>query len=286
MKPAVKWGLFIVVDLLIVLAAAVGIMYFMGNGTVKEAHLVSATLLTEVPSDSATIAEGQHLSMIHGCQDCHGVEYGGQIFADAPPFQVVATNLTGGEGGIGISYTVADWDRAIRYGVKPNGMSTLIMPSKTLHNLSDEDAARIIAYMNTLAPVNNVLPATSVRPLGKILTTIGEFDPAEQVHLSAVRSPAPPADSSAAYGEYLASITCIYCHGAALQGGPPLDPTSPPSPDLRASAALSFASFDASMRTGVTTDGRTMDPQHMPWTAFQHMTAMEMKALYTYIQTL
>ncbi|MFN8442810.1 MAG: hypothetical protein U0175_18685 [Caldilineaceae bacterium] len=38
----------------------------------------------------------------------------GHTFADAPPFLLVASNLTQGVGGVGGSYSDTDWVRAIR----------------------------------------------------------------------------------------------------------------------------------------------------------------------------
>jgi len=38
----------------------------------------------EVTSDSATLARGKHLSIIKGCQDCHGTDLGGKVMIDDP----------------------------------------------------------------------------------------------------------------------------------------------------------------------------------------------------------
>ena len=44
--------------------------------------------------------------------------------------------------------------------------------------------------------------------------------------------------------------------------------------------------FGAALRTGVRPDGRKMEPQYMPWSAFSALTDTEVEALYQYLQTL
>src|SRR5690606_29903099 len=106
---------------------------------------------------------------INGCTDCHGPDLSGGVMVDEPPFRVVASNLTSGRGGIGTSYSEIDLDRVIRHGVRPDGGPVLVMPSSGYNRLSDDDAARIIAYLRSLPPVDNELPRTQVRFLGRIL---------------------------------------------------------------------------------------------------------------------
>ncbi|MDZ4701870.1 MAG: c-type cytochrome [Rhodothermales bacterium] len=163
----------------------------MVNGASKITSTYEVTgVLEEVAADSAALALGKHLSEINACRDCHGASFEGRVFADAPPFLMVAPNLTSGEGGVGGRYGVEDWDRAIRYGVRPDGTSLLIMPARTFHNLTDTDAASLIAYLQSLPPVDNVLPPREIRPLGRVLLGSGAMDVAMEVHTSPDRAPA------------------------------------------------------------------------------------------------
>lgn len=86
-------------------------------GSVRAGRSVAVMpVLSEVSATPAMRARGEHLANILACRECHGNDLSGHFFADAPPFRAVASNLTAGAGGIGQTYTVADWDRAIRHG--------------------------------------------------------------------------------------------------------------------------------------------------------------------------
>lgn len=261
-------------------------LYVMGNARANQTLTVRPTV-NRVSTDPAVVARGKHLANTLGCHDCHGADLSGQVFADAPPFRATASNLTSGQGGIGTYYSVADWDRAIRHGASPTGRALQIMPSVGYHHLTDTDAAALIAYLQSLPAVDNELPPTEIRPLGRLLIGAGQIDVLHEVNLSTDdRRPSIEPGPTVAYGEYLADLTCRTCHGADLQGGPHPDPGGPPAPSLRASAAWSFEAFARAMRTGERPGGTVMDPKWMPWSAFKHHTDTELQALHTYLGTL
>lgn len=157
MKKALKWTGIAILGLSVILISGGIIASSVGTAKANKTYDVAETLLDSVPEDSASIAFGAHLAQIHGCASCHGDTFEGKVFVDAPPFLVSASNLTPGIGGIGQSYSIQDWDRAIRYGVKPDGKASFIMPSKTIHNLSDEDTGALLSYLRTIPPVDNAL---------------------------------------------------------------------------------------------------------------------------------
>lgn len=278
MLKRIAIGLGVLVGLL--LLAGVG-AYAVGNAKVDRTYDVRTARLA-VAGDSATVARGAHLVAINGCRDCHGEDLGGQVFADAPPFRVVAANLTRGKGGIGAHYTAEDFDRTVRHGVKPDGRSVVIMPSAAFHSLSDADMAAMIAYLQQVPPVDNELPKTEVRLLGRLLSA-GPFDPAFEVNTAPARADAPAVGPTSEYGAYLAA-TCAYCHGASLEGMErPPNPTSPPALPLAAAGRWTLDEFKQTLRTGVTPSGRRLDPKFMPWTFTAHMTDVELEALHAYI---
>lgn len=280
-----KWSGIVLGGLLAVVLMAGGVLYFIGGNKVDQTYDIPTAALV-VTSDSASVARGAHVAAINGCTDCHGADLSGQVFVDAPPFRIVASNLTSGRGGVGSRYSDADWDRTIRHGVRPDGRAVLIMPSAAFHQISDDDTAVLIAYLKSVAPVDNELPATEVRAPGRLLAAFA-IDPAFEVRTTAARASAPAPGPTAEYGEYLASGTCAYCHGADMQGlTKPPNPDSPPAPSLVAAAQWTLDEFMQTLRTGTTPSGRTLDPGFMPWKITAHMTDEELIALHTYLRSL
>ena len=284
MKKLLKWTGIVLASLIGLILIAGVTLYTMGSGTFDKTYDVMPSLTTVV-SDSAALAHGEHLAQIHACQYCHGDNFEGRVFVDAPPFLVVASNLTAGKGGIGQTYSVADWDRAIRHGVKRDGKSVLIMPSTAFNQMSDDDAKALIAYLKSIPPVDNELPASELRPLGAVIAGTGSIGPDEFVNANPSRSSAPASGPTAEYGAYLAGVTCVACHGADLRGGVSPDPDVPSS-DLALVAAWPFDAFVKTMREGINPGGTNLDPELMPWKAFQHMTDEELTALYEHLKTL
>lgn len=268
---------------LVLMAASV--LYFVGGKKVSRTYHVETAALA-IPTDSASLARGAHVAAINGCHDCHGEDLSGQVFVDAPPFRAVASNLTSGKGGVGARYSEADWDRAIRHGVLPSGRAVIVMPSAGFHQLSDDDTAALIAYLQSIGPVDRELPPTEIRVPGWVLAAFA-LDPAAEVRTAAARASAPAPGPTAEYGAYLASVTCTHCHGATLQGtARPPTPGSPPAPNLEAAGQWTLAQFEETLRTGVTPGGHVLDPAFMPWTFTARMTDEELEALHAYLHTL
>jgi mono/diheme cytochrome c family protein len=248
-----------------------------------------------IPTDADAIAYGERLMKARGCVDCHGENLAGRVIQENPiAGRLVATNLTAGRNGIAKSYTVADYVRAIRHGVGPDGRPLLFMPAHEYYFLSDADLGAMIAYLKSAPPVDSdLLPNQQVAlPIRALFLLTGQVPllPAEWVDHNAPR-PTPPAPGvTAAYGQYLA-VTCIGCHGPGLAGGPiPGAPVDwPPAPNLTPSGRLSQwseADFIRAMRTGVTPDGTQIRNRYMPWQALGQMTDDELKALWLYLQSL
>jgi mono/diheme cytochrome c family protein len=54
-----------------------------------------------IPADSAAVARGAHLYVVHACRDCHGANGAGRVVLDNPLMgRLVARNLTRGKGGL------------------------------------------------------------------------------------------------------------------------------------------------------------------------------------------
>lgn len=240
--------------------------------------------LTEVPGDSITLERGAHLVRIYGCRECHGPDFGGQIYLDMPLGRFVASNLTRGHGGVGARYDAADWDHVIRFGVRPDHRVLMpVMPYRLFNHLSDEDAAALIAYLRQLPRVDHDLPPSTVRLAGYLVVGMGGMGELfGRPTVPPARSPLP---GTAAYGAYLASTICVECHGDHLQGGKHPAPDAPPAPGLVAAGYWPVAAFAEALRTGVAPGSRRLN-EWMPSARLQYLTDDEIKALYAYLQTL
>jgi cytochrome c553 len=206
------------------------------------------------------------------------------VFLNIPPGLFIAPNLTGGLGGIGKTYGDGDWDRAIRYGVRPDHSSLLpVMPYQRFNHLSDSDAAALIAYLKALPPIDNQLPPTTMRLPGYIIVSLADMEEFRG-RLSKPPSVSPP-PGTAAYGAYLASTICAECHGDRLQGGKHPAPDAPPGPGLAPAADWSQPEFAAAVRAGMAPGGRKLS-NWMPSEQLQYLTDEEIQALYAYLQTL
>ena len=173
-----------------------------------------------IPSDAASVTRGEHLvKSFLGCTSCHGDQLQGTEFFNSPPLAVVsAPNLTRGQGGVGASFSDADFVRVLRHGVDPTGRALFIMPSEDFTNLSDADLGAVVAYIRTFPPVDNQAPAPQILPVGRVLIAAGIFGSVFAVdkidHTGARLATTPAAGVTAEYGQYVVSIAgCRSCHG-------------------------------------------------------------------------
>jgi mono/diheme cytochrome c family protein len=293
MKKVLKWVgiiLAILIGLIVVLA---GVLHFVGSSRMAAAPAVAVKPI-DIPTDEAALARGQHLaSVISQCGNCHKDDFSGQIFINEAPIGLVtAPNLTGGAGGVGAAYSDEDWVRAIRHGVGRDGRTLAIMPSNAFAHLSDADLGALIAYLKSVPPADNELPARNIMFPGTILFGVLGYSsmPVSLIDHEAVASVSAPSEGmTPEYGEYLSHIGgCTECHGARLAGrveenGPPPGPNLTPAGNL---GHWSEEQFLSAIRNGVTPEGKVMDPEAMPWPWFGRMTDEELKTIWLYLQSL
>ncbi len=293
MRRALKWTGIVLGSLVGLVVLVLGVVYSLTEIRIRKSYEVPISAFT-VHNSPEIVAQGRHIAVIRGCVDCHAASFGGEIFIDEPAIgRLFASNLTSGEGGIARSYTDADWDRAIRHGIGPDGRPLLFMPSHEFYPLSDEDLNALVAYLKSLPPVDNRPVKNRLGPLGRALFLAGQIPllPAELIDHYGTRPPAPPPGATVEYGAYLGT-GCIGCHGDGYSGGkipgaPPHFPTPTnitPDPETGI-GNWTEADFVRSMREGRRPDGSEIDP-FMPWQNFAQMTDMELQALYLYLQSL
>jgi mono/diheme cytochrome c family protein len=241
------------------------------------------------PGGAAAVARGRRLALTHGCADCHGEDLGGRVVLDEPAIgRVAGTNLT--RGGRAAALTDADWERAVRHGVRRDGRPLLFMPAHEYAGVADDEVAAVVAYARAAPAVRRELPATYAGPLGRLLFLAGRvaFVPAERVDHARPHPASVPPAPTAAYGAYLAA-GCVGCHGATYAGGriAGAPPDWPPAANLTPAAlgAWTEADFARALREGRRPDGRAIRPP-MPIAATRHLNDVEVAALWAYLRTL
>lgn len=284
MKRWTRYAIRIGGALLSLVLIAVGAVYAVSSSRLATEHVASAHAFDAASGD---VLEGEHLVATYGCMDCHGDDLGGTLLVDGMPFaRIPAPNLTSGrtDGGL----TDEQWEVAVRHGIGTKGQALIIMPSPEYVYLSDEDLAAIVAYVRTLPPVRDKLPTRAFGPVGRTLIALGKASfapdlmPADARHLEA-----PEKAPTREFGFYLTRL-CTGCHGQDLAGGPPMQPDAPAAPDLTRAGTLSswsYEQFVSAMRTGVTPEGKTLNPQFMPWTAIASATDIELRAIWEYLSS-
>ncbi|ULQ53309.1 c-type cytochrome [Flavihumibacter fluvii] len=254
--------------------------------------------------DSAVIARGRHLAIsIAHCTDCHNKAntdsilslgqdpiLSGGIAFKLPVGTIYSANITSDpEHGIG-KYSDGEIARALRYGVHPDG--TVVYDFMPFHNLSDSDLTAVISFLRTQKPAPIQKPQNQLNVMGNLVKAflIKPVGPSEKI------VPAVKEDSSAAYGKYLVHSVgnCNGCHtkrtlsgeviGELLAGGNEM-PNGMVTPNITPDSSgrifgWSQEKFIKRFRTG-----KLIPYSEMPWSSFQKMSDLELKAIYNYLQT-
>jgi mono/diheme cytochrome c family protein len=274
------------------LLGAIGV-FIASEMRINRVYATQPAPLTTSPGPTL-VERGRHLVVnVMACVDCHGANMAGGTVIDDPALgRAIAANLTTGKGGVGSQLTDADIVRALRHGLKPNGQSLLVMPVDDYVALSEPDMAAIIAYLRSLAPVDNELPSNQVGPLGRLLMVAGQANllSAESVPQEGSFPPTVPAGPTAEYGRYLARTSgCMGCHGPTLSGGripggPPDFPTMPNITPAGAPAGWTDEQVMALIRSGRRPDGSQIS-DFMPYEYYAGMTGEELQALVAYLRS-
>lgn len=289
----------------VVVVASLMFAAVVSAGTINaeiQATAVATAASTSAAASSAPagdIARGKYLVTIAaGCGGCHSNPKlpgaplaGGMEFDLGPLGTFYAPNLT-----ILQKWTYDDFDKAIRQGSDPDSPRTFVpvMPYMAFHGMSDSDLASIVAYLQSLPPVQNDVP--DAKP-GPIAAFAFHALPKQSV-------PAPTIDDSAGYGAYLVQniADCGGCHsprdrtfnilkgkdlmGGGVNLGTPNDPifASPIVGNVLTAEGYTKEGFINALRTGVRPWGALL-PNAMPWRTFGRMTDNDLTAIWNYLQT-
>ena len=242
-------------------------------------------------TDSSIVAEGHRILETKGCKSCHGQDLAGKVWLNDPLLgRIVTPNLTKGKGGLPEDYRVKDWLRSLKHGLKRDSTPLRIMPSHEIAHLAHEDMNALIAYLSQLQPIDSDLPETSIGFLGYILTDLGQIlmIPADSIDHTRVLTKGVTREISVEFGQYL-SANCSGCHRKNMKGGPPVAPGFPVVADITSTGnpgKWSEEQFISTLKSGVTPEGKNLNPEEMPWTAFQNYNDTELKALFMFLKSL
>jgi cytochrome c553 len=279
MKRLLRWIGVILGTLVVMACFAYGIVYVLSERVMRHVYEVPRVELS-IPTDATSIAEGRRLAVIRGCFGCHGKDGEGRVLFDEPLIaRLVAPNLTAAVR----RYGDAELAAIMRSGIRPDGHSVIVMPSRAFTGLTDEDLGRIIAFLKSLPERSGPGPSTSLGPLGRIGVAIGQYK--TEVQLIAETVPPPEvAGEEPAFGRYLARTICAHCHGTDLRGDSNPDFTSP---TLRVVAAYPAEAFTQLMRTGVALGGRQVKTMGaVAREELSQLTDAEIAALYGYLHAM
>lgn len=234
------------------------------------------------------VERGKHIAEML-CAGCHTTNTqlplsGGKNLSDEagmPLGDLYPLNLT--PAGRLKDYSDGEIFRAIREGADKNRVRLNVMSAQRVRNLSDDDLMSVIAYLRSQPPVANPTPAPRLTFLTVAMAGAGLLP--RQPDLTVDTIVAPPEDTSAAYGQYLAGwMGCDECHGPALKGGG--GGVMPIAPNIHSVKSWSRDGFIATMRTGKTPFGKQLDSMQMPYQMVGRGTNVELTAMYKYIVSL
>lgn len=288
MRRILKWAGIGLAFLLLCVAGLFAVAWAVTAKGMSRTYTVADAPL-HVDANAQALARGKHLFDTRGCGDCHGPQGAGRVLIDDPALgRIVPPNLT--RSLRNPAYTDDALAAAIRHGIRPDGTPLLIMPSGEFADLSDADVAAVIAYIRALPASDNDPGTNVVRPLGRVLYTLGKLPllPAETIDHAPRQRNAPPAAITPAYGRYIAQ-SCTGCHGAHLAGGIVMVPGKPASANLtphpNGLGPWKEEDFLRLMHTGRRPDGSSVDAL-MPWPAYNNMEEVELRALWVYLRSI
>jgi hypothetical protein len=217
------------------------------------------------------------------------------------PGSYFSKNIT--PNGIG-RYTDGELFRTITTGVTKEGKALFpVMPYTYYGRMDPDDIYCIIAYLRTLAPVDNAVPeSVSDFPMNIIINTIPKKVPAGKK---------PDTTNHLAYGAYLVNAAgCQECHTKADKGQiiPAMAFMGGRDFLMGDGSIVRSANITPAPKTGIGTwtedafvkrfkmyTDSTYQPQTvekgkfntvMPWTMYGRMTRSDLVAIYTYLKSL
>jgi cytochrome c553 len=253
--------------------AAVAAYFYLLSETVIERHYPLFSTDVHYKTDAATLARGLHILKIAGCRGCHGDNLHGRLLHPFAYFPIWAPNLTRSAH----TLTSAEFARAIRFGLHPDGTSLWIMPSADYMYMSDADLSDLIAYIHSRPAVGKIAPPPRFPRRARIAILQGNLQPSARDMSESDGS----LDLGPRYrgGRYLARMSCALCHSLDLSGSP-----DGRVPNLTVLRRYSLRDFFGLLREGKSPRGNPV-PVHrrLARPRFSDFKDYEIMALYDYL---
>lgn len=274
----------------------------------------------KVDMSQASLERGKYLvTNVSACNVCHSkldpskfglpiiessMYGGGQIFdeKDGVPGRIVASNIT--------PYKLKTWTdgeifRAISSGVSKDGHALFpLMPYHNYGHLSEDDIKSIVAYLRTVPEVKNDPQTTELNfPVSLLVNTFPVKPSFQKI---------PDTTDKVAYGKYIITASaCMHCHSKDVKGSIPAGAeyaggkefimpngkvnSSNITPDKQTGIGnwteemfvRKFQQYDTSfIPYNVTKKINNGFNSPMPWLVYGKMKAVDIKAIYAYLQSL
>ncbi len=305
-----------------ILIIAITAVFF--NACVSTTDTSESIQADKINEDSLqqVVARGEYLSVhVAACIHCHsqrdftkysgpvvpGTEGGGgQKFDhsefDAMPGTIYSKNITPDSAtGIG-TWSDGEIIRAITQGINKNGDTLFpLMPYANFNRMSKSDLLSIVAYIKTLKPINNKVPAR------QLMIPISMAYPGPALQKSIDGNVRPPESDSVKYGGYLVAMAgCGDCHTPYAKGQPDFSRAFAGANEFKLPTfKVNSANITPDSATGIGTwtetaflgkfltcrerKGYDFDPGKdntvMPVVEFAGMTDEDLKSIYAYLKT-
>lgn len=211
-----KWQMLVLVLALVGMLASVSLI-----ALAQDAEGEGGGFAMPDPNSDDPAERGQYLFYIeYGCIGCH---MGPNADGSMPENPGVALPTGGAPFDLGFAVLygnnltlLGDWsaeelETALRYGVSPSGEAYApIMPFSLYETIIDEDMDDLVAYLQSLEPVENDIPEVEFRDPSMSREM---FMPQVEIDIDKAR-PAPDFSDPVVRGGYLANVaSCMHCHG-------------------------------------------------------------------------
>jgi mono/diheme cytochrome c family protein len=149
------------------IAARLGLLALFAAATISASHAQDAASAPTRDASATEVARGTYLARLGDCAACHSVpgtpDFTGGLALRSPLGTIYSTNITPDrETGIG-TYSLQDFDRALREGKSPRHHLYPAMPYPSFAKLSNDDIAALYAYfMHGVTAVRRTPPETDL----------------------------------------------------------------------------------------------------------------------------